>query len=41
MSRIGTSLVPYNEILSFGEQIYEFAFGFIAPLQTDYGYSRH
>ena len=38
---IGAAQIPYNKILTFGQQVDQFAFGFIAPLEANYTSSRH
>ena len=41
MARIGSSLVPNDQVLAFGKQIDKLALGFVAPLQSNDTLSGH
>ena len=41
VSSVGTALITYNEVFSFGQQVNQFTFGFVAPLKANYASSRH
>jgi hypothetical protein len=41
MARVRAALVAYDDVFPFGQQIHQFSFGFIAPLQSDYALSWH
>jgi hypothetical protein len=41
VSRIGAAVEPHDEVVLVGEDVYDFAFGFVAPLQPDDARATH
>ena len=41
MAGVGPALVADHDIVLFGQQIDDLAFGFVAPLETDHASYRH
>jgi hypothetical protein len=38
---VGSTLVPNHNVIVWSEQVDEFTFGFVTPLQTDYASRWH